>query len=190
METIVNCQTAKKSFAQTSKAFILSLIAQRRRLLFIGESKIEKDNAYDAIKIIDRLLDAYEFASDESMARLVHNHYNTIAQILPGKGSACHKSRLKALMNIYNQAIIINTSKSMKEFTFYRVTNDNGEEFIKTNLIKCHVLKITYSGKIDVKEFDTNYKRFNGDVIVEITQEQFKEGARRIANQLMRNLGL
>jgi hypothetical protein len=151
---------------------------------------MEKRNAYDAIKIIDRQLSTYGYHADADMARFIKNHYDTISMMIPGEGSGSHKSRMSELLNIYNKAVAINSMIPMNKYSYYRISNENAEGFVKTSNINCFIVSLTYEGKVDIKQYDTCFKRFNGDVVVEITLDQFKDGARKVADQLIKILGL
>jgi len=185
----VTTERPVKPFAQSTRLFLLNLMAQRRKLIINGENRSERKSSLEAIRIISAQLNAYEYSTDISMARFFINHYNTIAGILPGKGSGCHQSRMSELFKIYNQAVII-TSRTMKTYSYYRVTNDHGEAFVKTSDSDCTIISLSYEGRPEIKTFETSFKRYNGDVIVEISREIFQDGVRKVIDQLKRSLGL
>lgn len=168
---------------------MLSLVSQRRALIFKGESRVEKRTAIEAYEIIERYLNAYEY-NDVQMARFFCDHYTTISLMLPGEGSSCHQSRLNTLLKLYNKAVAINTQIKNMKYNYYRVTNEHGEGYIRSSENECTIGSFSFDGKAEIRRFDTNFKRFSGDVIVEITYSDFIDGFRKVVNAISKAIGL
>ena len=168
---------------------MLNLIAQRRKLLITGESRVQKRTALEAIQSIEPYLLAYQY-NDANMARFIVNHYHSIALILPGEGSSCHQARMNELLNIYNSAVVINTEAKMKRYNYYQVTNEHAEAWIKTSVSDCTLFSLSYEGKVEIRQYDTSFKRFNSDVIVEITKDYFIKGCQKVMEQIVKSVGL
>lgn len=189
MEATTFQTAAVKTFSHAARKFLLNLIAQRRKLTITGQGRIQKKMATEAIGLIHPYLVSYNY-SDAQMARFITTHFNTIMLILPGKGSSCHESRLKEMMKIYDQALQINTNKEMIKYTYYRVSSDHGEGYIKTSQSSCSVASLRFDGKAEIRQYDAMYKRFNGEVTAEITADKFREGCRKVLDVLKKDLGL
>ena len=164
-------------------------MAQRHKLLIKGESRIEKRMANDAVETVSRYLNAYEY-NDTTMARFFINHFTTISLIAPGKGSSCHEAQFNKLLQLYNKAVVINTQETMKKYSYYRVSNEHAEGYIKTSISDCIVASLNYEGKAEIRSFETSFKRFNGDVVVEISRDDFRTGFRKVVEHISKAAGL
>lgn len=186
MEQITTCQ---KPFAKSAKDFITKLIAQRNRLIKEDKSRISKYSALQVIDFLNVHLNCYNY-SDGGMARFIVNHFSKIQLIVPGEGSGSHEQCMNDLLKIYNQAVVINSELSMKKFTYYKVTSDHGEAFVKTSLNECTVASLSYDGKAEVKQFESSFKKFNGDIAIEITKEAFQAGLKNVVEIIKKEAGI
>ena len=186
METLT---TLHKPFAKTAKDFIIKIIAQRNSLIKNNKSHIPKSEAVNAIDFLSIHLNSNNY-TNEGMARFIVNHFSKIQLIVPGEGSGCHKQCMYDLLKIYNQAVNINSAMTMKKYSYYKVTNDHGEAFVKTSLNECTVASMNYEGKAEIKQHESSFKKFNGDIAVEITKEAFQIGLKNIVEIIKREAGI
>lgn len=71
-------------FHKDAREFINKVIRSRRKLIDIGESKINKQWAIDRMDLIKRYLDYYGYKNDRSFAMFWSQHRNEIMELMPG----------------------------------------------------------------------------------------------------------
>jgi len=179
-----------QKFATISRAWLTSLMAQRKKINDNGESRRSRTATMQAIDTIGKYLSAYPNMTDEQMARFFINHFHSISLIAPGRGSKSYEQVNAKMHFLRNQAHEFLNKKTMDKYTYYHVTDGYSEGFIRTSDNGCSVITISSAGQIKIASYDEQFRNDNGQVAVKIDSEQFTSGVRRAMQLFSKQFGL
>jgi len=166
------------------KEFLKSAIAERRKLVYNNESKINRIFSLKACSEIERYIDNYDYTNLQAARFLIKKH-NIIRFILPGNGSFNQKTRLKTLMELLQESYITIKIEYMKE-TYYHISDPAGEAYIKNWPGGCVMIKKYDDGPYGIEQFNEPYKRQSDQIITQITKVQFQNELRKAQKQLVK----
>jgi hypothetical protein len=162
-------------FTNVVRNFIFSIVSQRRRLNQMGVSRINMLCSENICTMLYNYFNAYNYTDTQAAVFFIRNHAQ-IKFILPGEGSNNNSARRQKFVELFNQSHDIIKAMEKEKFSFYKVTNDHGEAYIKTSHKRCIIVKTSYyNSEILIDKYDEAFKRTGGDVIIEIPEKLFIE---------------
>lgn len=154
-------------FSAVIKAFLNSVISERRKLNESGQSRINVMNANMICDQIYKYINAYNYSDHQAAAFFIRSADN-IRFILPGPGSKNYQPRIDKFIRLYSISNEMIKAMDMEKFSYYRLTNESGEALIKTSHKRCIIIKKFFDGRTGLDKYDVPYKRQHDDIIVEI----------------------
>jgi hypothetical protein len=109
------------TFSINTKPWLRSIIAQRRLLIRLNRSHLDRGETERAIDRLETQLNAYPYNDDLYLARFVNAHAAYIEKILPGAGSSCYLKRQREWNQVKVSAILIE-EKSFKPIPVHPAT--------------------------------------------------------------------
>lgn len=91
-------------YHQSTRRFITSIIKQRQALIKTQANRKNVIEMHNTCARLNKLMEAYLYASDELMANFVLNHQWEIQSIIPGQGSLCCNTQFQKFKDILKQA--------------------------------------------------------------------------------------
>lgn len=178
--------TQRGTFAREAQDFLKKIISQRARINSLRKGRRDRIETSMAASSLQVYLDNYYY-SDKQMAAFLIRHMDTIQEIIPGEGSGSHVKTQDELLKLYSRAVTIQSLNIMKETSYYQVTNDYGEAFVKTSKSSCTVASLTYDSKAEVRCFNSCFKKQNGDIALEISHDDYVKGLTRVIEKIKKD---
>lgn len=173
-----------KSLSFRIKEFLKSAIAERRKLIYIDESRISWVFSLKSCSEIERYINNYEY-TDLQAAKFLIRKQGIIRFILPGNGSFNKEARFKNFLELLQESYDIIKMEFMKE-TFYHISDPAGEAYVKNWPGGCVIIKRYYDGRSGIEKFDHPYKRQPDQIITQITKSRFQNEFNRAQRQLVK----